>query len=252
MAATITTRTIKDGAGVTFTQQVLDVSGSGAGPFLPLMIIGDSTGAALELGQKTAAASLPVALASDQVGTAGSAAATVLTVQGIASGTAQPVSGLVANPSSVLTRPADTTAYSIGDLVASSTTAGSVVVPSFTATLVSAGYAMMRRFRLYSNITTGLSAVSLTIEFWSAAPTFTNGDNGAYTVATGAAGHLGRADVAMTQVADGAYGIGVPFVGGDMDIKLASGTTILWTVKTNTAFTPISGQTFTIVPEILY
>ncbi len=47
------------------------------------------------LGITTKAASLSVALASDQVGTAGSGSATVLTIQGNASGTAVPVSGSV-------------------------------------------------------------------------------------------------------------------------------------------------------------
>lgn len=44
MPAAIATRTIKDGAGNSFQQQVLDVSGVGSGPFLPLMPVADPTG----------------------------------------------------------------------------------------------------------------------------------------------------------------------------------------------------------------
>jgi hypothetical protein len=44
-----------------------------------------------------------------------------------------PLSPLVTAPSSTLTRPANTTAYAQNELIASSTTAGSVVVPSIAA-----------------------------------------------------------------------------------------------------------------------
>ncbi len=44
MTATLTTKQIKDGAGNTFQQRVLDASGTGAGPFLPLYGISDPDG----------------------------------------------------------------------------------------------------------------------------------------------------------------------------------------------------------------
>lgn len=157
---------------------------------------------------------------------------------------------IIATPSSTLTRPADTTAYAVGDLIGSSTTAGSVVVPSFTATPTSAGAGTIWRFRLFSNKTSGMGAVVFKIDLWTTAPTFTNGDNGAYAVATGAAVWLGSVTIALTQAADGAYGVAIPDVGQGVNFALASGTTIFWSMQTNTVFTPASSQTFTLVPEI--
>ncbi|MGE5512369.1 MAG: hypothetical protein ACM31O_14070 [Bacteroidota bacterium] len=163
------------------------------------------------------------------------------------------VGGVIANPASTLTRPANTTPYTANDLIANNTTAGSITVPSFTAARVAAGSFLMRRFRLYTNKTSGMAGIVLRVEFWSAAPTFTNGDNGAYAVATGAANWLGAADVVLTQVGDGAYGVGVPDIGGDIGVKLASGQTVYWSmlVTNSGGFTPASSQTFTLVPEIV-
>ena len=44
MTATLTTKQIKDGAGNVFVQRVLDASGTGEGPFLPLTGIADPEG----------------------------------------------------------------------------------------------------------------------------------------------------------------------------------------------------------------
>lgn len=196
------------------------------------------------IGQKAKAASLSVALASDQDAIA------------LAAGEAfvGAVGSPLTNPSSTLTRPTpDVTGYSQNDLIASSATAGSVVVPSFTAARVAAGSFMMRKARLYTAKTSGMSAFQCIVEFWSAAPTFTNGDNGAYAVATGAASWLGRADFdVMTQVADGGYAAGIPHTGSDWGIKLGSGQVVYWTLKEidATGFTPAAAQTFTLIPEI--
>jgi hypothetical protein len=160
--------------------------------------------------------------------------------------------GLVTvNPTSVLTRPANTTAYAVDDLVANNVTAGSVTVPSFTATPTALGSGHLRRARLITNKTSGMDASQFLIEFWQAAPTVTNGDNGAYAIATGAANWLGQIPVTLTQVADGAYGAGAPMIGNAIDFRLASSTLIYWTLRAVTAFTPASAQTFTLIPEIV-
>lgn len=158
------------------------------------------------------------------------------------------------NPSSVLTRPANTTAYTQGNLIASSTTAGSVTVPSFTAAGASAGSGSLRAARILTNKTSGWGAVPLFVEFWQAAPTVTNGDGGAYAIATGAANWLGSMTFAgLVQVADGAYCAAVPDVGGSVDFALASGTVIYWTLQYigTASLTPASGQTITLIPEIV-
>lgn len=158
---------------------------------------------------------------------------------------------ITTNPTSVLTRPANTTAYAVSDLVASNVTAGSIVVPSFTATPTAGGSGHLNKARLITNKTSGMGGISFLIDFWQAAPTFTNGDNGAYAVATGAANWLGQIVVSLTQAADGAYGSGAPLVGTALDFDLASGALIYWTLQATAVFTPASGQTFTLISEII-
>jgi hypothetical protein len=56
MTATLTTKQIKDGAGNSFQQRVLDISGTGAGPFLPLHGLADPDGAGpIDVGALSAA-----------------------------------------------------------------------------------------------------------------------------------------------------------------------------------------------------
>lgn len=161
------------------------------------------------------------------------------------------VVGALATPTSVLTRVSDTNAYAQNDLIGTSVTAGSVVVPSVSVARVAAGSAMIRRVRLYTNKASGWDGVPLRVRFWSAAPTYANGDNGAYSVSTGAAGYLGKVDVTLEQFGDGAAGIGVPYIGAELGLKLASGQVIYWDLQYTgaAALSPASGQTFTVVPE---
>lgn len=159
------------------------------------------------------------------------------------------------NPTSVLTRPADTTAYSANDLVASSTTAGTVVVPSFALNIYNvtsgAGNGFITRLRLASNHTTGLAAIDVAVRLWAVAPTYTNGDNGAYAVATGAAGYLGKFTGTCEQFADGAVCNLSLAVGQHISVKLASTNDVYWDLQAVTGFTPQSGKTFTLTPEIV-
>src|ERR1700730_14367879 len=104
------------------------------------------------------------------------------------------------NPTSTLTRPANTTAYAANQLIASSTTAGSVVVHSFS---IATGGAILSRLRLRTNATSGWGGVNLSINLWSAAPTYTNGNGGAYAAATGSADWLANFLVSLIQFSMG-------------------------------------------------
>jgi len=155
------------------------------------------------------------------------------------------------NPSSTLTRPANATAYAQNELVASSTTAGSVAVPSVAMSGTAGVSGSVRRARLNTSATSGWGAVALRMDLWTAAPTFTNGDGGAFAVATGSAHWLGSMTFAgLTQNGDGACGIATPDTGGSIDFAL-SGTGIYWTLCYigSASLTPTSGQTFTVTLE---
>ena len=131
---------------------------------------------------------------------------------------------------STLTRPADTLVYAVGDLIASSTTAGSVVVPSFTVTPGSAISAL----RLVTNKTSGWGGVTLSANAWIAAPAFTNGDNGAYAVATGYANYLGTFLFSLIQFGDGASARATVNLGGIIWERLPSGLLVYWDLKAMT------------------
>lgn len=160
-----------------------------------------------------------------------------------------PVTGASSNPTSTLTRPANTTAYAQGELIASSTTAGSVVVPSIPL----GPSIVLARVRLATNVTTGWGGASLTVTLWSSAPTYTNGDGGAYAPATTGAGTymVAQFPITLTQFADGAAGNGALAVGNAV---LLPGGTYYWDIEdTNSAgLTPISQQTFTLTAEVAH
>lgn len=161
------------------------------------------------------------------------------------------IGGTMALASANFTRPADTTAYASGDLVANSTTAGSVAAMQFTATRIAAGSGMIRRLRLRKSGTSVTNA-SFRLHLFKAAPgTITNGDNGAFST-SGVADYLGALDVTMDRAfTDGATGHGLPVTGSEINFKLASGQTIYGLLEARGAYTPASGETFTADLEIL-
>lgn len=107
--------------------------------------------------------------------------------------------------------------------------------------------------RLRTNVATGWGAVNLSINLWSAAPTYTNGDEGPMPQRREArAGWLANFLIpSMVQCGDGAVGSGGLTSANEMTIKLASGTAIFWDLQILSASTPISGQTFTLTAELL-
>lgn len=163
-----------------------------------------------------------------------------------------PAIGTFANPSANFTRPADTTAYASGDLVANSTTAGSVSPMQFTVARVAGGSFMLRRVKITKS-TTSVTNASFRLHLFLASPaTITNGDNGAFSVSGVAAGALGRFDVTIDQAyTDGAAGWGVPVTGFDMSIDLSSGLIIYGLLEARAAYTPGSAEVFTVTLDDL-
>jgi hypothetical protein len=160
------------------------------------------------------------------------------------------VGGAVVNATANFSRPADTTAYAANDLVANSTTAGSVAALQLTVTRIAAGSGLLRRLKLHKSGTSVTNA-NFRVHFFSAAPTVANGDNGAFS-ATGVASYLGAIDVNVGQAfTDGAAGFGVPNVGGEIAVKLSSGQIVYALVQALAAYTPANAETFTLTAEFL-
>jgi hypothetical protein len=79
-------------------------------------------------------------------------------------------------------RPADTTAYADGDLIANSATAGSVAALTFTTSRI-VGQGTISRVRFYKSQNTATNA-QFTLHLFLEEPDVTNGDNGAFAIDT--------------------------------------------------------------------
>lgn len=159
---------------------------------------------------------------------------------------------IIVNPnaaSASFTRPGNTTPYASGQLVANSVTAGSVVPLSWTASRVAAGNFRITRTRMM------LSGKSITntnfrVHYFSATTTVSNGDGGTF-VPTTAALEVCEMDVTVALAgADVSIGYGAANQGVACDVALASGSTLFGYVEARAAYTPVSAETITVVPEI--
>lgn len=168
---------------------------------------------------------------------------------------------LVARRSTVVgasfVRPADTTAYASGDLVANSVTPAAVVPVTITAADEPGGSGRIRRCR-FTTTKTGLAGTEVfRIHLFKNDPSLasgiTNGDNGVFAAGVkGIAGlWMGSFDVTMNQAfADGTKGIAVPNVGTVMNFDAAVTQNLFALVEARSAYTPASGETFTIALEV--
>lgn len=171
------------------------------------------------------------------------------------SSTFNPLVHPITNPTSNLVLPAATTAYSANTLLATNASAGSLVVPSF-AINTAAGAAWIPRMRISVNDSTSTAwgNATVVVDLWTAAPTFSNGDRGAFVVATGSANHIESYTCNMGAVnGDGVYGGCYPtfYASSGSRIDLSSGTSVFWTLKTPTGSgVTAASKTWTLVPEL--
>jgi hypothetical protein len=157
------------------------------------------------------------------------------------------------NTTATFTRPADTTAYASGDLVATSTTAGSVVPLTFQVSRSRDGSVIVWRARVRKS-GTGLTNAQFRLHLYDAATiTCANGDNAAWST-NGVAGYLGYIDVTIDKAfTDGAYGDGVPLSAtqvAEILVKLSTRTTILGLLEARAAYAPASAEVFTVTLEL--
>jgi len=149
--------------------------------------------------------------------------------------------------SATFTRPADTTAYASGDLVANSTTAGSVVPMTFALSDLGRG-GMIRRCRIRKSGTSVTSASFRLHLYTTASITCANGDNGAWST-NQAVNYVGAFDITVDRAfTDGASGNGVPLVGNEINFGLNNYYGLL---EARGAYTPANGEVFTVELEVL-
>lgn len=149
---------------------------------------------------------------------------------------------------SSFTRPANTTAYAPGDLVANSATAASVVAPTFALGVEKYQNIFVRRIKLRKS-GTSITSASFRVHLYKVAPTtIANGDNGAFST-SGIADYIGAVDVTMDRAfTDGAFGVGIPMTGSELNAIVESGS-ICALVESRAAYTPASAEVFTVEIE---
>lgn len=158
---------------------------------------------------------------------------------------------MIITPVDDFTRPANTTAYAAGDLVANSTTAGSVAPLEFSLNGVGRT-GTVRRARIFKSTNTTTSA-SFALHLFEAAPTVGNGDNGALAVATNLSSWLGKLAIDMSSGAEAGASAGCAQVSGDFMIGVAlptAGQRIYGLIEANAAYAPGSAEVFTVRLEI--
>jgi hypothetical protein len=157
----------------------------------------------------------------------------------------------VNNPSASFIRPANTTAYAAGSLVANSVTPASVVPMAFTlGNSFGAGQYRMTRFRLFKS-GTNVTNATFRLHLYEALPVVANGDGGTWLTSM-SAHWLGNIDVSsMLPFSDGAAGTGSPPSGSEHYIKMYQGKVLYGLLMALGAYTPASAEAFTCVLEEL-
>lgn len=148
--------------------------------------------------------------------------------------------------STTFTRPADTTAYTANDLVANSTTAGSVVPMTFNIT----GGRNARIWRAYIQFNSAtVTNAKFNLHLYLSSPTCTNGDNGAWlTTNSGYQGFI-AVDATGQTFSDNTRGYGVYVnnsVFAPMYVQGGFNQQIFGLLQATAAYTPTSAEVFTV------
>jgi len=154
---------------------------------------------------------------------------------------------MIITPYAGFTRPANTTAYAIGDLVANSTTAGSVAPLTFGISKGGSGEGRIKGLRLYKSAS-ALTLAAFRLNLFSAPPVVTNGDNGALAVAT-AASFIGNINIDMESGAFTATTGAMQNVAASPDLMYdlgdySQGRIIYGLLEARAAYVPASAEMF--------
>ncbi len=158
------------------------------------------------------------------------------------------VGGFTRRPSDSFTRPANTTAYAASDLVANNTTAGSVVPLQFKVARTLSGTGFIRGAKIKkSNTSTTNARFSLLL--FRTSPVSAAGDNAAF--ACPESNYLGRFDITVDEAfSDGAVGFAIPRTRPEIAFDLDETEVIYGLLRATAAYTPASGETFTVTLDV--
>jgi len=157
---------------------------------------------------------------------------------------------LTVEVSASFTRPADTTQYAVGDLVATNTTAAACSAFKFDPVVEQAGNAVRIEAARIFKSGTGVTTASFRLHLWRGDPGAPgNGDNAALSE-TGAQ-YVGALDVLVDRAwSDGAFGRGLPLTNTPMTCAPGAGGKALYGfLEARSTYTPASEEAFTITLE---
>lgn len=157
---------------------------------------------------------------------------------------------MIKTVTAIFARPANTTAYADGDLVANNATAGSVVPMQFKIRDGRSGNGAVKILRArLAKSQASVTTPNFRLHLFSSSPTVANGDNGAI-VPSVASAYLGSVDLdAGVLTGDGAAGVAALSV--PINVTLNSGAqTIFGLLAARAAYTPASGETFRVTLEV--
>jgi hypothetical protein len=157
------------------------------------------------------------------------------------------VRGAIASAS--LTRPLDTVAYASGDLLANSITPGSVIPLAFTLTGTPlGGVAEIKRIRVRK---TSATAGTFRVFLFQTSPVSVVGDNTSFN--SNAAGFFAALDIPMNfPFSDANVGF-LSLAASPALVQCTAGTNIIYgLLAVQTAYTPTSGEVFTVELEYIY
>lgn len=154
-----------------------------------------------------------------------------------------------------ITRPNDTTAYADLDLVANSTTAGSVTPFSFTVP----SHMTMLPFRLQTGFMTAaitsapLANASFRVHFYTTSPTVANGDNAALSTTAAYSSWIGFLDTTHRALGSaGTRGLLVPASTHGFPIVPAGTATLYALIEAKAAYTPVAQTVFSLTVDGYY
>lgn len=156
---------------------------------------------------------------------------------------------VVTQTSANFTRPADTTQYASGDIVANSTTAGSVAAMQFTVEVAQGRAMNFVSWKLETDNTTATSA-DFKLHLYASDPTATNGDNSAWL--TTESNYMGAMGMANALAFSDAIAIVTKISGTDAGVywRLATGTIVYGILEAQATYTPASAEVFTVTLNI--
>lgn len=152
-------------------------------------------------------------------------------------------------------RPANTTAYASGQLVANDTVVGNLAPMQIAAARVNDKTGLIRRGRLTKSGTSTANAI-FRAHLYKTSPTAANGDGGAFQT-NNALTYIGSMDFDMSSTnarafSDGVKCIATPNVGSEIIFDPATGTqNIFALLEARGAYAPVSGETFTLALEVM-